>query len=75
MSRDDQTINDSYLIIKNGELTRVSYRNNLKKVLLEKDSRAFESINGLNEDIIEDFRRIIQVAADNEYEIYQLTRL
>ena len=75
MSRDDQTINDSYLIIKNGKLTKVSYRNNLKEVLLEKDSRAFESINGLNEDEIEDFRRIIQIAADNEYDIYQLTRL
>ena len=75
MSRDDQTINDSYLIIKNGELTKVSYRNNLKEVLLEKDSRAFESIKSLNEDEIEDFRRIIQIAADNEYEIYQLTRL
>lgn len=75
MSRDDQTINDSYLIIKNGELTKVSYRNNLKEVLLEKDSRAFESIKSLNEDEIEDFRRIIQIAADNEYDIYQLTRL
>ncbi len=75
MQRNEKTVNDSYLIIKNGELTKVSYRNNLKEVLLEKDSRAFESINGLNEDEIEDFRRIIQIAADNEYEIYQLTRL
>lgn len=75
MQRNEKTVNDSYLIIKNGELTKVSYRNNLKEVLLEKDSKAFESINGLNEDEIEDFRRIIQIAADNEYEIYQLTRL
>lgn len=75
MQRNEKTVNDSYLIIKNGELTKVSYRNNLKEVLLEKDSRVFESINGLNEDEIEDFRRIIQIAADNEYEIYQLTRL
>ena len=75
MQRNEKTVNDSYLIIKNGELTKVSYRNNLKEVLLEKDSRAFESINGLNEDEIEDFRRIIQIAADNEYEIYQLTHL
>ena len=75
MQRNEKTVNDSYLIIKNGELTKVSYRNNLKEVLLEKDSKVFESINGLNEDEIEDFRRIIQIAADNEYEIYQLTRL
>ena len=75
MQRNEKTVNDSYLINKNGELTKVSYRNNLKEVLLEKDSRAFESINGLNEDEIEDVRRIIQIAADNEYEIYQLTRL
>ena len=75
MQRNEKTVNDSYLIIKNGELTKVSYRNNLKEVLLEKDSRAFESIKSLNEDEIEDFRRIIQIAADNEYEIYQLTRL
>lgn len=75
MQRNEKTVNDSYLIIKNGELTKVSYRNNLKEVLLEKDSKAFESINGLNEDEIEDFRRIIQIAADNEYDIYQLTRL
>mgnify|MGYP004487193725 FL=1 len=75
MQRNEKTVNDSYLIIKNGELTKVSYRNNLKEVLLEKDSKVFESINGLNEDEIADFRRIIQIAADNEYEIYQLTRL
>ncbi len=75
MQRNEKTVNDSYLIVKDKEIINISYRKNLKKALIDLNADAFAEIENLDAKKIDDLRKIV-LAADREgYEIYQLTRL
>lgn len=75
MQRNEKTVNDSYLIVKDKEIIKISYRKNLKKALIDLNADAFAEIENLDAKKIDDLRKIV-LAADREgYEIYQLTRL
>lgn len=74
-TENELTINDSYLITKgNNEIIKISYRSNLINAF-ENDKSVYSKIENLNVNDIAQFRKIVSIAYENDYNIYQLTRL
>lgn len=78
-TENELTMNDTYLIIdknnpQSNETSILSYRNNLLKQLKAK-SDDFSGFNDSDLNDIRKFREIIDIADDNGYWIFQLTRL
>lgn len=72
-------MNDAYLITKRQEndkieIIKLSYRSNLINAF-ENDKSVFSKIEKLNVNDIVQFRKIVSIAYENDYNIYQLTRL
>ena len=72
-------MNDTYLITKRQEndkteIIKLSYRSNLINAF-ENDKSVFSKIENLNVNDIVQFRKIVSIAYENDYNIYQLTRL
>lgn len=79
MTNNELTINDTYLITKRQEndkteIIKLSYRSNLINAF-ENDKSVFSKIENLNVNDIIQFRKIVSIAYENDYNIYQLTRL
>ena len=79
MTNDELTMNDAYLITKRQEndkteIIKLSYRSNLINAF-ENDKSVFSKIENLNVNDIVQFRKIVSIAYENNYNIYQLTRL
>mgnify|MGYP000348476601 CR=1 FL=1 len=79
MTNDELTMNDAYLITKRQEndkieIIKLSYRSNLINAF-ENDKSVFSKIEKLNVNDIVQFRKIVSIAYENDYNIYQLTRL
>lgn len=79
MTNDELTMNDAYLITKRQEndkieIIKLSYRSNLINAF-ENDKSVFSKIENLNVNDIVQFRKIVSIAYENDYNIYQLTRL
>ena len=79
MTNDELTMNDAYLITKRQEndkieIIKLSYRSNLINAF-ENDKSVFSKIEKLNVNDIVQFRKIESIAYENDYNIYQLTRL
>lgn len=79
MTNDELTMNDAYLITKRQEndkteIIKLSYRSNLINAF-ENDKSVFSKIENLNVNDIVQFRKIVSIAFENDYNIYQLTRL
>lgn len=79
MINDELTMNDAYLITKRQEndkieIIKLSYRSNLINAF-ENDKSVFSKIEKLNVNDIVQFRKIVSIAYENDYNIYQLTRL
>ena len=79
MTNDELTMNDAYLITKRQEndkieIIKLSYRSNLINAF-ENDKSVFSKIEKLNVNDIVQFRKIVSIAYDNKYNIFQLTRL
>ena len=79
MTNDELTMNDAYLITKRQEndkieIIKLSYRSNLINAF-ENDKSVFSKIEKLNVNDIVQFRKIVSIANENDYNIYQLTRL
>lgn len=75
-TKDELTMNDSYLITKEiNEIVRISYRSNLINTFRDIDEEVFSKIENLNVNDIVQFRKIVSIAYDNKYNIFQLTRL
>lgn len=72
----EQTINDSYLILneRNLENKKISYRKNLIE-FFEKDAKMASELLGIHLDQIEGMRKLVRIAAEHGYRIYQLTQL
>ena len=76
MSGKEKTFNDSYLITNIEEnLIKKSYRTNLIKTLKDLCAIRADELASLNVNSIGDFRKLVLIAEENGYEIYQLTRL
>ena len=80
MTANELTMNDSYLIVKNGEnengtIIKVSYRSNLINVFQKIEPERFSQIKDLDVNNIVDFRKIVSIAGDSGYSLYQLTQL
>ncbi len=72
-------MNDAYLITERQEndkieIIKLSYRSNLINAF-ENDKSVFSKIEKLNVNDIVQFRKIVSIAYENDYNIYQLTRL
>ena len=72
-------MNDAYLITEMQEndkieIIKLSYRSNLINAF-ENDKSVFSKIEKLNVNDIVQFRKIVSIAYENDYNIYQLTRL
>lgn len=72
-------MNDAYLITERQEndkieIIKLSYRSNLINAF-ENDKSVFSKIEKLNLNDIVQFRKIVSIAYENDYNIYQLTRL
>ena len=79
MTNDELTMNDAYLITKRQEndkieIIKLSYRSNLINAF-ENDKSVFSKIERLKVNDIVQFRKIVSIAYENDYNIYQLTRL
>ena len=79
MTNNELTMNDTYLITKRQEndkteIIKLSYRSNLINAF-ENDKSVFSKIENLNVNDIVQFRKIVSIAYENDYNIYQLTRL
>lgn len=79
-TKEELTMNDSYLITKKKdndktEIIKISYRTNLIPTLCAIDEEVFSKIENLNVNDIAQFRKIVSIAYENDYNIYQLTRL
>lgn len=79
MTNNELTMNDTYLITKRQEndkteIIKLSYRSNLINAF-ENDKSVFSKIENLNVNDIIQFRKIVSIAYENDYNIYQLTRL
>lgn len=79
MTNNELTMNDTYLINKRQEndkteIIKLSYRSNLINAF-ENDKSVFSKIENLNVNDIIQFRKIVSIAYENDYNIYQLTRL
>lgn len=79
MTNDELTMNDAYLITERQEndkieIIKLSYRSNLINAF-ENDKSVFSKIEKLNVNDIVQFRKIVSIAYENDYNIYQLTRL
>lgn len=72
----EQTINDSYLILNESNLEnkKISYRKNLIE-FFEKDAKMASELSGIHLDQIEGMRKLVRIAAEHGYRIYQLTQL
>lgn len=73
-------MNDAYLITERQEndkieIIKLSYRSNLITTLCAIDKEVFSKIENLNVNDIVQFRKIVSIAYENDYNIYQLTRL
>lgn len=80
MTANELTMNDSYLIVKsseneNGTIIKVSYRSNLIKAFQKIEPQVFSKIENLDVNKIVDFRKIVSIAGDFGYSLYQLTQL
>ena len=80
MTSKELTMNDSYLITKKKEndkteIIKLSYRSNLINTFRDIDEEVFSKIGNLNVNDICQFRKIVSIAYDNKYNIFQLTRL
>lgn len=78
-TENELTMNDTFLIIDKNNLQSnenfiLSYRKNLLKLLKTK-SDDFSEFNDSDLDDSRKFREIVGIADNNEYWIYQLTRL
>ena len=78
MTNDELTMNDAYLITKRQEndkteIIKLSYRSNLINAF-ENDKSVFSKIENLNVNDIVQFRKIVSIAYENNYNIYQLLR-
>ncbi len=72
-------MNDAYLITERQEndkieIIKLSYSSNLINAF-ENDKSVFSKIEKLNVNDIVQFRKIVSIAYENDYNIYQLTRL
>ena len=79
-TNNELTMNDSYLIVKNSEnengtIIKVSYRSNLIKVFQKIEPQVFSKIENLDVNKMVDFRKIVSIAGDSGYSLYQLTQL
>ncbi len=79
MTNNELTMNDAYLITERQEndkieIIKLSYRSNLINAF-ENDKSVFSKIEKLNVNDIVQFRKIVSIAYENDYNIYQLTRL
>lgn len=79
MTNNELTMNDTYLITKKKdndrtEIVKISYRSNLINAF-ENEKSVFSKIENLNVNDIVQFRKIVSTAYENDYNIYQLTRL
>jgi hypothetical protein len=75
-SINEGTVNDAYLIEKDGKLYKCSYRENLFKLLNELDKSIFSSNTNFKYDnSIETLREMVRLAYNKGYKIYQLTQL
>lgn len=75
-SINEGTVNDAYLIEKDGRLYKCSYRKNLFKLLNELDKSIFSSnTNFKYDDSIETLRKMVQLAYNKDCKIYHLTQL
>ena len=61
-------------MIDKTEIIKLSYRSNLINAF-ENDKSVFSKIENLNVNDIIQFRKIVSIAYENDYNIYQLTRL
>ncbi len=80
MTANELTMNDSYLIVKNGEnengtIIKVSYRSNLINVFQKIEPKMASEIKSLDVKKIVDFRKIVSIAGNFGYSLYQLTQL
>lgn len=76
MADNEKTFNDSYLITNTEKkLIKKSYRVNLIETLKDLCVIHADKLSGLNVNCIGDFRKLVLIAEENGYEIYQLTRL
>lgn len=78
-TNDELTMNDAYLITERQEndkieIIKLSYSSNLINAF-ENDKSVFSKIEKLNVNDIVQFRKIVSIAYENDYNIYQLTRL
>ena len=72
-------MNDAYLITERQEndkieIIKLSYSSNLINAF-ENDKSVFSKTEKLNVNDIVQFRKIVSIAYENDYNIYQLTRL
>lgn len=79
MTNNELTMNDAYLITERQEndkieIIKLSYSSNLINAF-ENDKSVFSKIEKLNVNDIVQFRKIVSIAYENDYNIYQLTRL
>ena len=76
MTNNENTINDSYLIVKkSGDFLKMAYLKNLISELKNSDENMFVKIKDLNVYNIAELRKAVQVADEYGVRIYHLTRL
>lgn len=73
-SINEGTVNDAYLIEKDGKLYKCSYRKYLLNELRKIDEDAFPPSIKYDGGIV-DLRKLVLYAYENGYKIYQLTQL
>lgn len=73
-SINEGTVNDAYLIEKDGKLYKCSYRKYLLNELRKIDEDAFPPSIKYDGGIVS-LRNLVSTAAEKKYKIYQLTQL
>lgn len=79
MTKNELTINDSYLIIdKNSNLYKISYRSNLIEEIEKINPNSYKEIlekDLTNTDNVKSIRKIAEILEENGCKFYQLTQL
>ena len=79
MTKNELTINDSYLIIdKNSNLYKISYRSNLIEEIEKINPNSYKEIlekDLTNTDNVKSIRKISDILEENGCEFYHLTQL
>lgn len=79
MTKNELTINDSYLIIdENNNLHKISYRRNLIEAIKKINPNSYKEIlesDPINTNNVKSIRKIAGILEENGCEFYQLTQL